>query len=158
MAIQTRYAGDANGLNNVDAKYDGTLGTIIATGLTKNPIAISVVPGKSQTFVAADSATGNSVETILRAIEQDSTVVMYQVNSGSLSILLEATGAGGTVGTSTSEGAATVTSTTIATALQTRIQAIVGSDGAGNIAATSGNVWANACTVVGSVNFKLATS
>ena len=36
MAIQTRYAGDANGVNNVDAKYDGTLGTIISTGLTKN--------------------------------------------------------------------------------------------------------------------------
>ena len=47
MAIQTRYAGDANGINNVDAKYDGTLGTLIATGLTKNPIAIKVVLGPS---------------------------------------------------------------------------------------------------------------
>jgi hypothetical protein len=157
MAIQTRYAGDANGINNVDGSYTGTLGTIVATGLTKNPIAISIVPGKSQAFLAADSQTGNSVETLLRNLEIDSTVVMYQVNSGSLSVLLEATGAGGVNGDS-QQGAYPVTSTTIATALQTRIQAIVGSDGAGNISATGGNVWANACTVVGSVNFKLATS
>jgi len=157
MAIQTRYAGDANGINNVDAKYDGTLGTIISTGLTKNPIAISIVPGKSQTFSAADSQTGNSVETLLRALEIDSTVVMYQVNSGSLSVLLEATGAGGNNG-DTYQGFNNVTTAAIGTALQTRIQAIVGADGAGNIAATSGNVWANACTVVSSVNFKLATS
>jgi hypothetical protein len=158
MAIQTRYAGDSNGINNVDAKYDGTLGTIVATGLTKNPIALVILPGKSQTFSSVDSATGNSVETILRAIELDSTITMYQVNSDRLSVLLEATGAGGTVGTSTSEGAATVTASTIASALQTRIQAIVGTDGAGNISATSGNIWANATTVSGTYGFKLANS
>ena len=45
MAIQTRYAGDANGINNVDAKTDGSLATIIATGLTKNPTAIKIVLG-----------------------------------------------------------------------------------------------------------------
>jgi hypothetical protein len=155
MAIQTRYAGDAQGVNNVDAKTDGTLGTIIATGLTKNPVAISVVPGKSQAFTAADSLTGNAVETILRAIAQDSTITCYQVNSGSLSVLLEATGAGAA---NSGYGYNTTTLAQIGTALQTRIQAIVGADGAGNISASSGNVWANAATVVSSVGFKLATS
>ena len=92
MAIQTRYAGDANGVNNVNSTYDGTLATIVATGLTKNPLAISTVLGKSQTFAAADSATGGVIETILRTIAQDSTIVMYQVDSDRLSVLVEATG------------------------------------------------------------------
>jgi hypothetical protein len=72
MAIQTRYAGDAQGVMNVDATTDGTLATIIATGLTKNPTAIKVALGKSQTFDALSSATGNAVETILRQIAIDS--------------------------------------------------------------------------------------
>ena len=42
MAIQTRYAGDAQGINNFDAKTDGTLGTIISTGLTKAPVALKI--------------------------------------------------------------------------------------------------------------------
>lgn len=159
MAIQTRYAGDANGINNVDAAYTGALGTIVATGLTKAPIAISIVPGKSQTFSSVDSQTGNSVETLLRSIGVDSTITMYQVNSGSISVLLEASGAtNASAATSTSEGADAYSSTLVASGLQSRIQAIVGADGAGNISAISGNIWANACTVVGSVNFKLATS
>ena len=132
MAIQTRYAGDANGINNVDAKYDGTLGTIIATGLTKNPLAISTVLGKSQTFAAADSATGGVIETILRTIAQDSTIVMYQVDSDRLSVLLEACGSN------------------VAT-IATRIQALSNASVAGG-----SNVWANTTTISGSVGFKLA--
>lgn len=132
MAIQTRYAGDAQGVNNVDATYDGTLATIIATGLTKNPTAIKVLLGKSQTFAAADSATGGVVETILRQVAVDSTIVMYQVDSGQLSILAEA------VGSNTA---------TIAT----RIQAL------GNATVAGGsNVWANVTTVSSSNGFKLA--
>jgi hypothetical protein len=134
MAIQTRYAGDAQGINNVDAAYDGTLGTIIATGLTKNPTALSISLGKSQTFVAADSATGGVVETFLRQIAVDSTIVMYQVNSGLLSVLLEATG-----------------NTT--TNIVTRITAL------GNATVAGGsNIWANSVTGVSTVGFKLATS
>lgn len=152
MAIQTRYAGDANGLVNVDNNI-GTLGNIISTGLTKAPIAISVVPGSGQTFSTSDLNTGNAVETILRAIEIDSTVTMYQVNSGSISILLEASGAGTNANGDYYQGAYPITSSTIATALQTRIQAL-----SGNISVTGGNIWANTATVVGSVNFKLATS
>ena len=133
MAIQTRYAGDAQGINNVDAAYDGTLGTVIATGLTKNPTAISINLGKSQTFAVADSSTGGVVETFLRQIAVDSTIVMYQVNSGQLSVLLEAAG-----------------NTT--TNILARITAL------GNATVAGGsNIWANAATL-SNTGFKLATS
>ena len=147
MAIQTRYAGDANGINNVDAKYDGTLATIVATGLTKNPVAIKIALGKSQNFAASDSATGGPVETILRALEIDGTVVMYQVDTDRLSVLLEASGAGGSVGSPTSEGAVILTVSQIATALQTRVQALTA-----NLSTVlgTGNVWANVATVTSS--------
>ena len=133
MAIQTRYAGDAQGINNVDAKTDGTLATIIATGLTKNPTAIKVLLGKSQSFAATDSATGGPVESILRQIAIDSTIVMYQVDSDRLSVLVEATG-------------------TDASGLQTRINTLA------NASATlgTGNVWANASTVSTTTGFKIA--
>ena len=135
MAIQTRYAGDANGITNVDAKVDGTLGTIIATGLTKNPTAIAITLGGvgPQTFSATDSATGGPVEAILRQIAIDSTIVMYQVDTKGMSVLVEATGN---------------TTTNIAT----RIQSLA------NASATlgTGNVWANAATVSSTVGFKLS--
>jgi len=117
MAIQTRYAGDAQGVNNVDAKTDGTLGTIIATGLTKNPVALKVLqPGV--TNQVADSATGGNVEAILRSISIDSTITMYQVDTDRISVLLEAQG-----------------NTT--SAIQTRIQALP-SMGAATVSSTSG--------------------
>lgn len=134
MAIQTRYAGDAQGVNNVDATTDGTLGTIIATGLTKNPLALRVAL-VGQTFVAGDSATGGPVEAILKQIAVDSTVVMYQVDAGALSVLVEATGS----------NAATI---------QTRVQTL------GNASTTlgTGNVWANVATVSSTLGFKLSAS
>lgn len=132
MPIQTRYAGDANGINNFDAKYDGTLGTLIATGLTKSPTAFSIKLGKSQTFDVVDSTTGGVVETILRQVAVDSTIVMYQVDSGQMSVLVEATGSN------------------VAT-IAARIQAL------GNASVAGGsNIWANTTTISGSVGFKLA--
>jgi carbon monoxide dehydrogenase subunit G len=152
MSIQTRYAGDANGINNVDGSYTGTLGSLIATGLTKNPIAIKILLGGAQTFATTDLATGGPVETILRALEIDGTVTMYQVDTSQLSVLLEASGAGGSVGTSTSEGAVILTTSQIATALQTRVQALTANL---STALGTGNVWANVATVTSS-GFKLA--
>jgi len=149
MAIQTRYVGDAQGLVNVDGGI-GTVGNIIATGLTKNPVVFKVINANLTT--ASELVTGGAVETILRAIEIDSTVTMYQLDSnGNLSVMVEATGAGGSVGSSSQYGAAAVTTATIATALQTRIQAL---NAGGNIG-VSANVWAAATTVATS-NFKLA--
>lgn len=91
MAIVIRTAGDAQGVNNVDSGK-GFLGNIIATGLTKNPTAVKVALGNSQTFTAAEMATGGAVEAILKTIAQDSTIVMYQVDTDRLSVLLEAAG------------------------------------------------------------------
>jgi hypothetical protein len=140
MPIQTRYAGDANGVNNVDADFNGNLAVIVATGLTKNPTALSIVLGKSQTLAAADSATGGAVESILRSIAIDSTITMYQVDSTQISVLLEATGS----------NAATI---------NTRIQALTGATGTGNISVAGGsNVWANTSTTASTYGFKIATS
>jgi hypothetical protein len=131
MAIQTRYAGDAQGINNVDSNYAGALATIVATGLTKNPTAIKITLANSQAFTVAESGTGGAVETILRSIALDSTIVMYQVDSGQLSVLVEAT------------GAATAT-------IQTRIQAL------GNVGVAA-NVYCGPGVAVSSANgFKLA--
>ena len=131
MAIQTRYAGDAQGINNFDAKTDGTLGTIISTGLTKAPVALKI--SGMGTFTAAESGTGGAVETILRTIGIDSTVTMYQVDATQMSVLLEATGSS-------------------ASTIQSRIAALGGNIGiAGNIYAGVGQV------AVSSANgFKLA--
>jgi len=134
MAIFTRTAGDAQGINNVDAKTDGTLGTIVATGLTKNPLALRVALGNAQTFSAAESATGGSVETILRNIAQDSTIVMYQVDTGALSVLVEATGS----------DAATI---------QTRLRAI-----GANIGAAANVYMGGGVTVSSAVGFKISAS
>lgn len=133
MAIQTRYAGDAQGVNNVDAATDGTLATIVATGLTKNPTAIKIALGKSQTFLVGDSATGGPVEAILRTIAIDSTIVMYQVDTSQLSVLVEAAGN---------------TTTNIGTRITNQ----------GNLSAAfgTGNVWANAATVTSTTGFKIA--
>ena len=132
MAIFTRRAGDANGVNNVDSGR-GFLGNIVAGGLTKNPTAIKVLLGKSQTFDATDLATGGPVEAIIRQIAVDSTVVMYQADTDRLSVLVEATGSN-------------------ATAIGTRIASLA------NASSTlgTGNVWANATTVTTSTGFKIA--
>jgi len=143
MAIQTRYAGDAFGINNVDKKYDGTLDTIIATGLTKNPTALKITG--FGTFTAAESGTGGAVETILKQIAIDSTVVMYQVSSTQLSVLVEATGAGSSDGT-----------TTAAAAIATRLQACNTGGTTGNIG-IAGNIWSGGgVTVATSQGIKFA--
>ncbi|HET8688359.1 MAG TPA: hypothetical protein VFM18_17250 [Methanosarcina sp.] len=147
MAIQTRYTGDAQGIVNVDLGV-GTVGNIVATGLTKNPVALKVAA--TNLGVVGEMVTGGAVETILRAIAVDSTIVMYQVDVGQISVLLEASGAGGATG-ATQYGAASYSATGIASALQTRIQAL---NAGGNIG-VAGNVWA-AATTVSTTNFKLA--
>lgn len=131
MPIFTRTAGDAQGVNNVDASFAGALATIVATGLTKAPIAVKLTLANSQEFTAAESGTGGAVETILRNIQRDSTVVMYQADTSQLSILIESTG-------STVAG------------LQTRIQAL------GNVGVAANVYGGPGVTVSSSNGFKLA--
>jgi hypothetical protein len=148
MAIQTRYAGDANGVVNVDNGI-GSLGYPVVTGLTKEPIIFKIT---GATFVAGEMATGGSVETILRSIAIDSTITMYQVDSSQISVYLEATGAqSGESVSSTSEGAYIQTTAQVVSAIQTRLQ---GLNAGGNIG-IAGNVWAAGLSASTS-NFKLA--
>ena len=133
MAIQTRYAGDAKGVNNVDAKYDGTLGKLIATGLTKNPICVKIT-ASGGTFSSSDLATGGIVEQALRLIAQDSTITMYQVDTDRISVLLEATGAG------TSDTSAPYSGVTsgIDTAIAARINTLAAPLAAATVSISSG--------------------
>ena len=156
MAIQTRYVGDSNGVVNVDNNLNsiGT-GAIIATGLTKPPMAFKIGMASSAGNIALETVTGGAVETILRSIGVDSTVVMYQVEttgqttSNQISVLLEASGAGA-AGSATTAGTNSSPST-IATALTTRLSGLSSS---GNIG-VAGNIWAAGITVTQS-GFKLA--
>jgi hypothetical protein len=131
MAIFTRTAGDAQGVNNVDATTAGALATIVATGLTKNPTAIKITLANSQVFTAAESGTGGAVETILRNIAIDSTIVMYQADTSQLSVLVEAT------------GSATAT-------IATRIQAL------GNVGAAANVYCGPGVAVTSTTGFKIA--
>jgi hypothetical protein len=156
MAIQTRYVGDSNGVVNVDNNLNsiGT-GAIIATGLTKPPMAFKITATSSAGNIALETVTGGAVETILRNIGVDSTVVMYQVEttggttSNQISVLLEASGAGA-AGSATTAGTNSSPST-IATALTTRLS---GLNSSGNIG-VAGNIWAAGISVTSS-GFKLA--
>jgi hypothetical protein len=159
MAIQTRYVGDSQPVDNVDlgASYGyPNTGSIIATGLTKAPIALKITT--SGTFganLAQEMVTGGAVETILRNIEVDSTVTMYQVETAGtqLSVLLEASGAGPA---NSGYGAQSYSPSTVATAIQTRLQSIVGNTGAaGTNIGFNSNVWAAGLSVASS-GFKLA--
>jgi hypothetical protein len=130
MAIFTRRAGDANGVNNFDSGR-GFLGNIVATGTTKSPTAIKVALANSQVFAATDLVTGGAVETILRTIAVDSTIIMYQADTDRLSVLCEAIGSN-------------------VTTIATRIQAL------GNVGTTS-NIYAGpGVGVTSSTGFKIA--
>jgi len=144
MAIQTRYAGDAFGINNFDPSTT-TAGSVITTGLTKAPVLVKILLGNSQNFGAAEMVTGGAVETILRNIAIDSTVVMYQVEAtgGQMSVYLEASGAGTSTG-------GTQTAAAVASGIQTRLQAIGANVG------IAGNVYLGAGVTVSSSGFKLA--
>lgn len=133
MAIFTRVNGDAQGVVNVDK---GRLsGNIVCTGLTKNPTCLLI---QANTAIPnAEFLTGGAVETILRQIAIDSTVVMYQgeaVGSGNLSVLVEASGAGNAT-------------TSVAAAIEARINAIGGSASVGANIGLASAVWADTITV-----------
>lgn len=116
MPIFTRTAGDVYPVKNVDAGLTSpatTTDVIIAPGLTKTPTIFKILLGNSQNFTAAEMDTGGAVETILRAVGRDSTIVMYQVqgSGGQMDVCVEATG-------------------TDAAGLQTRLRAFAGNIGA----------------------------
>ena len=131
MAVFTRINGDAAGIVNSDAGRSFANAAIINTGiaapLTAYRIYFAASTSGAYGNLAAELTTGGAVETILRIIEGNATVLAYQVDattSGSqLSVLTERNG---------------WTDSLLTTQLQTGANQF-GATG-GNIGATS-NIW-----------------
>ena len=140
MPIVTRSNGDVRGVTNVDSGKGP--GVIVAPGLTKVPTVYKITFANS---VQNETVTGGAVETVLRSIGTDSTIVLYQVendSTGNVSVMLEATGAGNSASYA-------------ATTLQARIRAITEASGTGSNIGVASTVFANVVTVSGSYGFNL---
>jgi hypothetical protein len=98
MAIFTRINGDAAGLVNVDAGRAFANASIINTGIAAplQAYKISFAAGVGGN-IAAELSTGGAVETALRIVSGNATVLAYQVDSGTagvsqLSVITERSG------------------------------------------------------------------
>jgi hypothetical protein len=141
MAVFTRTNGDAGGVRNVDAGAAFANATIINTGiaapLTAYKVAGIIPTGGGAGNLAAELTVGGAVETILRIVSGNATVLAYQVDSNQqLSVLVERSG---------------WTDTTI----QAAVRQTTAGDGSGNIGAT-GNTWVGAATVTSTGGIKFA--
>jgi hypothetical protein len=88
MAIVTRVNGDAAGVVNVDAGRSFANAAIINTGIAA-PITAYKVTGMGGNL-ASELATGGAVETVLRTLAANASILAYQVDSNSqLSIITE---------------------------------------------------------------------
>jgi hypothetical protein len=150
MAVFTRINGDAAGVVNVDAGRYFANTKIINTGIAAPLTAYVIGFPKTGTGItgnlAAELTTGGAIETTLRIISGNATVLAYQVDpvpgattSSQLSVICERSG---------------WASDTI---LQNAIQQTGAGDGAGNIGATA-NVYAVSATVTSAYGLKLASS
>ena len=94
MAIFTRTNGDANGVVHVDTGvHGGGIGGIVSTGIGKHPSMYKLDTGTVD--LRGQTGVGGAVETMLRVIATQATVIAYQVendNSGEVRVLVEATG------------------------------------------------------------------
>ena len=94
MAIFTRTNGDAAGVVQVDAGRSFANAAVINTGiaapLTAYKIAAITGTGAGAANLAAELVTGGAVETILRVLSANATILAYQVDSNSqISVLTE---------------------------------------------------------------------
>ena len=97
MAIFTRTNGDAAGVTNVDGGRSFANAAIINTGiaapLTAYKISAITGTGAGSANLAAELTTGGAVETILRAVSANASILAYQVDSSSqISVLVERSG------------------------------------------------------------------
>lgn len=91
MAIFTRTNGDSAGVVNVDAGRSFANATIINTGIAAPLTAYKIVMTNGN--LAAELTVGGAVETVLRTVAQNATVLAYQVDAGSqLSVIVERSG------------------------------------------------------------------
>ena len=145
MAVFTRINGDSAGVPNVDAGRSFANATIINTGIA-SPVAAYKIQLPVNGNLAAELTVGGAVETILRIVEGNASVLMYQVDQnlvsgGNISVLVERSGWSSD------------------TALQTSIRNYTGmQDGTGptngNIGAT-GPCWCNTAVVTSSLGFRI---
>ena len=99
MAIQTRYAGDAQVVVNVGTDQTRNANAIIINTGIASPVSTYKVTfpagaASGAANLAAELDTGGAVETILRTLQANATVVMYQIDAGTsgaqqISILAE---------------------------------------------------------------------
>lgn len=141
MAVFTRTNGDSAGVNNVGSGRAFANATIINTGIgspiTAYKIAGIIPTGGGAGNLAAELTSGGAVETILRIVAGQASVLAYQTDSNQqLSVIVER-------------------SSWTDTFLQANIRATTAGDGAGNIGAT-GNTWVGAATVSSTGGIKLA--
>jgi len=146
MAVFTRINGDAAGVVQVDAGRAFANASIINTGIAAPLTAykVTIVPGAGGTGagnLAAELTTGGAVETILRIVSGNATVLAYQTDAAGansqLSVVVERSGWSSD------------------TVLANAIKQTTAGDGAGNIGALA-NCWVGAATVSSSGGIKLA--
>jgi len=153
MAVFTRINGDAAGVVQVDAGRAFANASIINTGiaapLTSYKILLAAgAPSGSYGNLAAELTTGGAVETILRWVEGNASVLAYQVDgtnsagTSQINILVERSG--------------WATDSALAYVIQSGAGQWAPATG-GNIGAT-GNIWAssNSITVTSTGGIKLA--
>jgi hypothetical protein len=91
MAVFTRINGDAAGVVQVDAGRAFANATIINTGIAAPLSVLKIVTPSGN--LAAELGTGGAVESILRVVSGNATVLAYQVDSTpQISVLLERSG------------------------------------------------------------------
>ena len=145
MAVFTRINGDSAGVPNVDAGRSFANASIINTGIGA-PLTAYKITLPNNGNLAAELTVGGAVETILRIVEGNASVLAYQVdanlaasgNGGNISVLVERSGWASD------------------TALQNTIRSYVGQDNASNIGAT-GACWGNLATVTSSMGLRLGS-
>lgn len=143
MAVFTRTNGDAQlVVNSGDSLSKNANAVIINTGIAAPLLAYKITgilpTGGGAGNLAAELTSGGAVETILRIVSGNATVLAYQTDSNQqLSVLVERSG---------------WTSDTI---LQNALRQTTAGDGSGNIGATA-NVWVGAASVSSSGGIKLA--
>jgi hypothetical protein len=153
MAIFTRINGDAFGVVNVDGgrtvlANTYPINTGIAAPLTAYKVTLAAgVPSGSYGNLAAELTTGGAVESMLRYVAGNATILAYQIDAGTsgaaqLSVLCERSG--------------WASDTAVQTALQTANGQFTPAIG-GNIGVT-GNIWvsSNSVTVSSAGGLKLA--
>jgi hypothetical protein len=93
MAIQTKYVGDSQAVVNVGTPTKNANAVIINTGIS-SPIQAFKITGTGGNLAAelgrGTNGTAGAVETILKVVSANATVIAYQVDSNSqLSVLTE---------------------------------------------------------------------